>query len=87
MSTRTQAADSYTEIAKRVAEIRNERMQAIVGCGCPENLLGEKQHIHNCPLRQQISITVSGIVSVPATTSSNLDKIKNWVAYRHTVLP
>lgn len=59
MSSRTPAADHYAEIAKRVTEIQAERMQAIAGCVCPVDMLDQKQHVHNCPLAPQISITLA----------------------------
>lgn len=61
MPARTQAADSFAEIAKRVTEIQTERMQALAGCNCPPDLLNQKQHTQNCPLHPQISITITGM--------------------------
>lgn len=89
---RTPAADHYSEIAKRLNELKTERMQVIVGCTCPLDMLNVVQHRQDCPLRPQLSITLTGTTAVipispTPTTSSNLDKIKNWVAHRRTILP
>jgi len=59
MRTRSRAADSYNEIEKRITEIQTERMQAIAGCVCPSDLMGQTQHANNCPLRPQLSVKLA----------------------------
>ena len=54
MTGRVPLADDGAAIAKRLAEIQAERMQAIAGCGCPPaDMLGGITHRPNCPFGPQ----------------------------------
>jgi hypothetical protein len=89
MSSRTQAADHYDEIAKRLTEIQAERMRAIAGCVCPVDMLDHKQHAHNCPLAPQLSdVHIGRAVAITNdATRLTLEKLKNWAAHRRAGLP
>jgi len=51
MTARTPACEDSAAIAERLAEIQRARMQAIAGCSCPGDLLGNITHTPICPMR------------------------------------
>lgn len=44
------AADDFATIAARAREIREAETAAIVGCGCPRDVLGKATHALDCAL-------------------------------------